>query len=193
MANSHQGVRPISWPVDALIVLLLLASLVGAWQIRQGILFATTPVSIQGLNLAIPANSIPLRGEDTYAVVTPDGIIVRVNTLPVPPIGLDDGVALATSRALTRAPLHDVYQTLSTEILTVDGRYAGLLEYAYVDSDNESFFASSLQIIRGYDLLVGEGENLYVLTVEGPERKSADVDSLRWRLQESLDVVGGDS
>ncbi|MGB0388832.1 MAG: hypothetical protein ACPGWR_28765 [Ardenticatenaceae bacterium] len=192
MASTPKG-PPVTRMVDLLVFILLIGSLVVGWQLRQLALFSTEEVTVQGLSVAIPSHSIPLSSNDQFAVVTPDGLIVRINVLPAPPIGVEDPLALVTGRALSQGQAYEVYQTIGSDILMLGELPAGILEYAYVDAQNDTFFASSLKVIRGYELLVGQGEQLYVLTLEAPDSNFSAVEALWPRLKDSWQLKGAES
>ncbi len=184
---------PVSRVVDLIVLILVIGALLVGWQLRQIALFSTKDITVQDLSVGIPTNSIPLSGDDELAFVTPDGLIVRINILPAPPIGIKDPLALVTGRAVSQEEAHDVYQTIANDTLTLEERPAGLLEYAYVDEQNDSFFASSLQVIRGFELLVGQGDEVYVVTLEAPDHQFGAVETLWPRLQDSLRLKRGQS
>ena len=185
--------RPVTAVADGMIFILLIVALSVGWWLRQSTLFATVRIPVQGLEVAIPSNSIPLSGDDAYAAITSEGLTVRINILAPPSIGVDDPVALMTNRALKQGARYDLYQAIGSDLYKLAERPAGVLEYAYVDNNNDSFFASSLQVIHGYELLVGQGEQLYVLTLEAPEHKWEEVEALWPRLRDSLRLTGGAS
>jgi hypothetical protein len=175
-----------------LFILLIVALSVG-WWLRQSTLFATVLIPMQGVEVAIPSNSIPLTGDDAYAAITSEGLTMRFNMLPAPSIGVDDPVALMTNRALKQGSRYELYQAIGSDLYKLAEHPAGVLEYAYVDANNDSFFVSRLQVIHGYELLVGQGEQLYVLTLEAPEDKWEEVEALWPRLRDSLRLTGGAS
>ncbi len=181
---------PVSRLVDLIILILVLAALVVGWQLRQMTLFSTELVTVQNLAVLVPSNSLPLDGEGELAVVTPDGLIMRINILPAPPIGIEDPMALVTNRALSQGRLYEMYETIDSDRLVFDDSVAGVLEYAYVNEQASTFFSSSLEVIHGFELLIGQGDEVYVVTLEAPESQFDQVERLWAQLQESLRLQG---
>ncbi len=181
---------PVSRLVDLIVLILVIAALGVGWQLRQMTLFSTELVTIQNLAVLVPSHSLPLDGEDEFAIVTPDGLIMRINVLPAPPIGIEDPIALVTNRALSQGQVYEMYETIDSNRLTLDESVAGVLEYAYMNGQTSTFFSSSLEVIHGLELLVGQGNDVYVVTVEAPESQFDQVEQLWTQLQESLRLQG---
>ncbi|MBA3533791.1 MAG: hypothetical protein H0T73_17885 [Ardenticatenales bacterium] len=177
---------PVTRSADWMVLGLAIVALMLGWLLRQQALYATETVQAGGLQLSVPAGSLPLGSNDTLGLLSPDGMAVRVNQLPLPPIGAEGGEGLVASRALKQAQAFDVYQAIGSQLADVAGIKAGILEYAYVTTGETNFFASELDIIHGYEALVPQGESLYVITLEAPESQWADVEALWPRLIESL-------
>ena len=190
---------PVSRLVDLIVLILVIAALGVGWQLRQITLFSTELVTVQNLTVLVPSNSLPLGAshswhrEDEFATVTPDGLTVRINVLPAPPIGVEDPLALVTNRALNQGQAYDMYETLDSDRLMLNETAAGVLEYAYVEAPSDAFFSSSLEVIHGFELLVGQGNEVYVVTVEAPESQFDQVERLWAQLQESLRLQGEQS
>ena len=190
--TSRTQAPPVSRLVDLIVLILVIGALGVGWQLRQITLFSTELVTVQNLTVLVPSNSLPLgsHGEDEFATVTPDGLIVRINVLPAPPIGVEDPLALVTNRALSQGQVYEMYETLDSNRLMLDDTAAGVLEYAYVDAQSDSFFSSSLEVMRGFELLIGQGNEVYVVTVEAPDSQFDQVERLWAQLQESLRLQG---
>lgn len=184
---------PLTRSADWMVLGLLVAALVLAWFLRQQSLFATESASAQGVQITVPAGSLPLDGDNTLALLSPDGMLLRVELLALPPIGSEDMSGLVTSRALNQAGAYEVYRTIGSDTATVAGQPAGTLEYAYVMADNESFFASDLEIIHGYEALVPRPDGLYVFTLEAPESQLAEVEAYWPRFLEGVRFTEGGS
>ena len=91
-------------------------------------LFSTEVATVKNLAVLVPSNSLPLDSEDEFAVVTPDGLIMRINILPAPPNGIEDPMALVTNRALSQGQLYEMYETIDSDRLVFDESIAGVLE-----------------------------------------------------------------
>lgn len=181
---------PVSRLVDLIVLILVIAALGVGWQLREMTLFSTELVTVQNLAVLVPSNSLPLDGDDQFAVVTPDGLIMRINVLPAPPIGIEDPIALVTDRALSQGQIYEMYETLDSNILNIDESLAGVLEYAYVNGETSTFFSSSLEVMHGFELLIGQDNDVYVVTLEAPESQFDQVERLWAQLQESLRLQG---
>ena len=174
----------VSRSADWMVLGLLLFALAAGALLRQSQLFATYSTSVGGLTLALPADSVPVSSEP-YEAVTPDGLTVRVTQLPAPALGLENIDAMTTQRAMAQGQALPMYRTISTDVMEVAGQPSGVLDYAYV-SDQSSFFSSGMEIVQGREVLVGQGESLYAVTVEGPESASDALEAFWPRLLASL-------
>ena len=177
---------PVSRSADWMVLGVALVALLLAWLLREQALSASEPVTVDGLQMALPAHSFPSGTDGQFAATTPDGLIVRVTPLPAPTTGGDDPLTLATARAITQGQALTLYRTVTTDVAAVGDRPAGVLEYMYVNADSGNFFSSVLEVVHGYELLVTRGDQLYVLSLEAPEAQWDEVQALWPRLVNSL-------
>ena len=181
---------PVRRSADWMVVGLVAAALLGGWALRERVLYAGDTVTVQGLRMAIPSGSIPSGRGDTFGVVTPDGLTLRVATFPLPTTARDP-LSVAAERGLEQSRIHDLYRPVATSTVTVGGYPAAVLEYAYVDTRDAAFFTSALEVVRGYELLIPHGERFQVVTLEGPQARWADVQELWPRLVGSIRFRAG--
>lgn len=188
--HGYQPSESVWRTADLFVLILAVVALVGGALLRQGNFNATETASTQGVSFSIPRGAIAQTEGQTYVATTNEGLTVRVETLPVPPIGAEDVAALATTRAIQLAQGRQLFQSVGTDKTTVGDKTAGVMEYQYVLSSSDQIFASGLQVINGYELLVANGETLYAISLEGPSDKRAELDALWSQIQSSVRFGG---
>lgn len=171
---------------DWLVLALVLASLLTAWLVRQQALTASETVNLNGLQMALPAGSIAAPSDGQYAAVTPDGLTVRVNQLPPPPAGTAGVQALAVNRALQQGQTLTLYRVIANTPTTVNNTPGVVLDYAYVQDAANPASTTGLTVMRGSEVLVGRGNQVYSVALEAPESQWPEVQSLWPRLLASL-------
>ncbi len=183
---------PVRHSADWLVLLVLLVSLCGAWVMRQTKLNATDVITVPDANvqLAIPAGGIAqMAGGDLYAVTTPAGLTVRVNTEPLPPIG-GDLYALVTFRATSRGDKFAAFTPLATQVDKLDGRPMAVMEFKYAEQKTK-FHSADLRVIHGYELVIPIDKTVYLVSLEAPDGQW-DLVTDQWpRLLASLRFNGG--
>lgn len=179
-----QQPKPLSRMADYMVLGLLVLALLAGYFLRQSNLFATRSVTVDGLTMAVPQDSVA-RSNTPLELVTPDGLTVRVATQAAPPVGVADLGALTANRALEQGRVLSMYRTIEADTATVAGQEAGVLDYAYVNDQN-TFFTSGLEVQHGRELLIGRGENVYIVTVEGPDSASDALEDFWPKLLNSL-------
>jgi hypothetical protein len=187
--HGYQPSESVWRTADLFVLILAVVALIGGALLRQSNFNATETVSAQGVSFNIPRGALTQTEGQTY-VATHEGMTVRVETLPVPPIGGEDVAALATTRAIQLAQGRQLFQSVGTDQTTVGDKIAGVMEYQYVQSSTDQIFSSGLQVINGYELLVANGETLYAISLEGPSDKRAELDALWSQIQSSVRFGG---
>ncbi len=177
---------PVPRTADWLVVALVLMALLLAWIIRQQTLFATQPVQFEGIQLSLPAGTLPLDEADQFAVTTTDGLTVRINRMPAPPVGTQDTLALAANRSLEQARTLTMYRVIANEPATVAEHTGSMLEYAYVQDDSTSLSPAGLTVIHGYELLLPLDNQVYTIALEASEMQWNEVQAFWPRLLASL-------
>jgi hypothetical protein len=182
---------------DLMVIILLVASLLGAWAIRGQQLAATTPGGIPGLALVVPARSLTVPSEEGYSATTTGGIAVKASQLALAeapavgeqaPTGNVTGTLTltASSWALSQAATTSLFRVLESQTIELDGQPAIVQEYMYVDTDNTSLYSNELQIIHGYALITVRDGQPYLVSLDGPEERFDEVVAFWPRLLGSL-------
>lgn len=188
--HGYQPSESVWRTADLFVLILAVVALVGGALLRQSNFNATETASAQGISFSVPKGSIARTEGESYVATTKEGFTVRVETLPVPPIGAEDVGALATTRAIKLAENRQLFQSVGTDQISVGDKTAAVMEYQYVLSASDQIFSSALQVVNGYELLVANGETLYAVSLEGPSDKRAELDALWSQIQSSVRFGG---
>lgn len=188
--HGYQPSESVWRTADLVVLLLAVVALLGGALLRQSNLNATETVTSQGVSFSIPRGAYTQSEGQSFVATTKSGLTMRVETLPVPPIGAEDIAALATTRAIQLAQSRQLFQSVGTEQTSVADKTAGVMEYQYVISTSDQIFSSGLQVVNGYELLVANGETLYAISLEGPSDKRAELDALWSQIQSSVRFGG---
>ena len=188
--HGYQPSESVWRTADLVVLLLAVVALLGGALLRQSNLNATETVTSQGVSFSIPRGAYTQSEGQSFVATTKSGLTMRVETLPVPPIGAEDVAALATTRAIQLAQSRQLFQSVGTEQTSVADKTAGVMEYQYVISTSDQSFSSGLQVVNGYELLVANGETLYAISLEGPSDKRAELDALWSQIQSSVRFGG---
>lgn len=188
--HGYQPSESVWRTADLFVLILAVLALVGGALLRQSNFGATDSATVEAVSFNVPRGSISQSEDGIYSARTTDGFTIRVETLDVPPIGAEDVGALATTRALKLAQTHQLFQSVETDQVDVGGRVGGVMQYQYVVSSSDQFFASGLQVVDGRELLVANGETLYAISLEGPSEKRAELDALWSQIQSSVRFGG---
>lgn len=188
--HGYQPSESVWRTADLVVLLLAVVALLGGALLRQSNLNATETVTSQGVSFSIPRGAYTQSEGQSFVATTKSGLTMRVETLPVPPIGAEDVAALATTRAIQLAQSRQLFQSVGTEQTSVADKTAGVMEYQYVLSTSDQIFSSGLQVVNGYELLVANGETLYAISLEGPSDKRAELDALWSQIQSSVRFGG---
>ncbi len=188
--HGYQPSESVWRTADLVVLLLAVVALLGGALLRQSNLNATETVTSQGVSFSIPRGAYTQSEGQSFVATTKSGLTMRVETLPVPPIGAEDVAALATTRAIQLAQSRQLFQSVGTEQTSVADKTAGVMEYQYVISTSDQIFSSGLQVVNGYELLVANGETLYAISLEGPSDKRAELDALWSQIQSSVRFGG---
>ena len=188
--HGYQPSESVWRTADLVVLLLAVVALLGGALLRQSNLNATETVTSQGVSFSIPRGAYTQSEGQSFVATTKSGLTMRVETLPVPPIGPEDVAALATTRAIQLAQSRQLFQSVGTEQTSVADKTAGVMEYQYVISTSDQIFSSGLQVVNGYELLVANGETLYAISLEGPSDKRAELDALWSQIQSSVRFGG---
>lgn len=190
------GLPEVPLTADLMVLVLLVASLLGAWAIRGQELAATTPGGITGLGLVVPAGSLTVPSEEGYAATTPSGIAVKAHELAlaeapvigVQPTGNTTGTLTltASSWALGQATETSLFRVIESQTIEIANQQAIVQEYMYVDADNTSLYSNELQVIHGYALITIRDGKPYLVSLDGPEERFDEVSAFWPRLLGSL-------
>lgn len=179
-----QQPKPLSRMADYMVLGLLIFALVAGYFLRQSNLFAVRDVTVGGLTFAVPRDSVMV-SNDPFELATPDGLTVRVVTEPAPATDIADLGALTGSRALKQSSRLAMYQALDADTAEIAGQPVGILDYAYVN-DQASFYTSGLEVEHGREVLIGQGNQVIIVSVEGPDSASELLEDFWPKLLNSL-------
>jgi hypothetical protein len=188
--HGYQPADSVWRTADLTVLLLVVVALLGGVFLRQSNFNATTETSTNGVTFNIPRGAYSRTEGETYIATTPEGFSVRVQTLEIPPIGAEDAAALAATRAIQLAQGRDMFQSVGTEAVQVAERAGAVMEYQYVQNNNDQLFSNTLQVVNGYELLVAHEGRLYAISLEGPSDKRAELDALWSQIQSSVRFGG---
>jgi hypothetical protein len=179
-----QQPAPLKKSADLMVLVVTIAALIVAWQIRGSVVNATMQVEAAGVSLSVPANSITLQGTaDFGAWRAPDGLIVRINVLEHNGIPGTETLARLNERKANGVN----YTMMPKEKVDRWGGKHDCIEYAYVHSTVTNN-ATSLQVMRGYEVLVVRGAEMFVVSLEAEQDKFYQVEEFWPRLLDSVKI-----
>lgn len=159
----------------AVIILTLVALLVG-WLYMGSVVSRTLPFEAEGIQASVPAGWIQSAAEGNVLMQVRQRASNGFQTeymiaqQPLSAGGLNEVVSLLT---LQHGQDLMAYRVLGQQIVTLGGREAYELKYAYVESDPNVSHADLPVVIRGVDYILVNGDKAIIVTYRASETEYA--------------------
>lgn len=154
------------------VIILTLAALLAGWLYMVSVVNRTLPFEADGISASAPAGWIQSAAEGDVLVQmrqrASDGFQTEytISQQPLSAGGLNEVVSLLT---LQHGQELMAYRVLDQQTVTVGGREAYELKYAYVESDPNVSHADLPVVIRGVDYIFLNGEKAIIVTYRASE------------------------
>ena len=158
---------------DMAVILLTLAALLAGWLFMGSVQSRTLPFEAEGIQFSVPAGWIQSEPGDDVLVQVRERASSGFQTsysVSQQPLSADGGLNDVVS-LLTIQYGQDLaaFRVLNQEAVTVDGRDAYQVEYAYVESDPNVARADLPVVVRGLDTIFINGEKAIIASYRASE------------------------
>ncbi|MEK7863238.1 MAG: hypothetical protein AAB295_08245 [Chloroflexota bacterium] len=173
------------WTVLATVAIALILGIL----VQNAVMGASRTVQVQGITLSYPANWGSARDAGTLFAARDRFGGAASASVSVAPVTETADVGTATSaRTVALADRLVGFHTESTRRVTLGGRAAAQLEYAYVVAQT----GSAPVLMRGIDTIASSGGKTYVLSFVAPAERFDELTAARLpRLSSTYDDILG--
>jgi hypothetical protein len=174
----ERGQRHDRW-VSWIVIALFLVALILGWVVKATAESRYVTYNENGIQLRYPEGWIKLQADPPVVVQVADKVTgartaLTLERRPLPTDAPRPLAAVQQALTLVRGANWMAYRVLeTTESVSIGGRTATHVAFAYVDTNPNPNMETTPVVIRGEDYLIPDGDQVYVFTLVTPETSYA--------------------